>query len=117
MCFTVFMFVGCSFSSNDEISSPSKEYYISDNPSIEVEYNEYLGYSVSIKGRLQNLKRKTVYVSVTYNLYDNAGCIIGSVWDNHGDLPQNEFWQFDATVGYYGNIKPVSFKLAEVIIF
>lgn len=101
----------------DSSDGTSKKIEIIGTPTMTVEYNEYLGYAVSIKGQAKNNGGTTSYVSVTFNLYNSSGHIIGSVMDNHNTLGNGAIWNFNATVGYYGNEKPVRFELASITHF
>ena len=100
---------------DDESGSRKSKIEIT-NARIEVEYSEYLGYSAVIKGVATNITNtKFSYVSIEYAVYDSSGNNLGTAYDNISNLYSGDTWQFECNLFYYGDKKPVSFKLVEII--
>ena len=68
-------------------------------PQATLDYNEYLGYSIKIKGALKNTGNKNYsYVSISFTLYD-------------------EIWKYEAiSLGFFEE-KPVRWKCADITCF
>ena len=81
------------------------------------EYNEYLGYSVEIKGKLKNISSSEfVYVSVTFAVYDSEGNQLDTALDNMNYLQAGSTWSFSATLIGWTDVYPASCKLVDVTI-
>jgi len=116
--FSAFLFVGCFADETDVVTgggTSSKRLEIVGTPTWEVEYSEYLGYSVEIKGIVKNGKNEDYsYVSVEFSIYDAEGNNMGTAMDNMNNLASGETWKFSASsIGWFED-EPVSFKLADV---
>lgn len=121
---SMFIFVGCfssetdgtsgGLSSKDEGTS-SKKVELVGSPTWEVEYSEYFGYSVEIKGVVKNGKSKDYsYVSIEFSIYDSEGNNLGTAMDSMNNLASGETWKFTASsLGWFED-EPVSFKLADI---
>ncbi len=95
-----------------------KNIAIAEEAVVNVEYNEYLGYSVEIKGALKNTgKREYSYVSISFTLYDESGANIGQALANMNNLAAGETWRYKAvSLGFFDE-KPVKWKYAEITCF
>lgn len=83
---------------------------------LSVEYNEYLGYSATIKGVAKNNTRKNYsYVSVEFSVYDSAGNNLGTALANINNLASGDSWNFEASLFSFPSTRPTSFKLVEII--
>ena len=114
---STFLFVGCFLNETDEtgVGANSKKIELVGSPTWEVEYSEYFGYSVEIKGIVKNEKNKDYsYVSVEFSIYDAEGNNMGTAMDSMNNLASGETWKFSASsIGWFED-EPVSFKLADV---
>ena len=115
---STFLFVGCFSKETGEVTgggATSKKLEIVGTPTWEVEYSEYFGYSVEIKGIVKNEKNKDYsYVSVEFSIYDAEGNNMGTAMDSMNNLASGETWKFSASsIGWF-EYEPVSFKLADV---
>ncbi len=103
--------------SNDQNTNSNAELLIS-NVSMTYEYNEYLGYTVKITGIAKNNKNRNLsYASVEFSIYDENGNNLGTALDNMNNLGKDETWRFEATYIGWLNVKPASFKLADITAF
>jgi len=85
------------------------------NISMTCEYNEYLGYSVSIKGSARNTTRKNLsYAQIEFAVYDANGNNLGTALANINNLMAGDNWQFEATLFDFPSTKPASYKLVDV---
>lgn len=121
---SMFLFVGCFLNETDEtgggLSSKdegltSQKIKLVGSPTWEVEYSEYFGYDVEIKGIVKNEKNKDYsYVSIEFSIYDAEGNNIGTARDSMNNLASGETWKFSASsIGWFED-EPVSFKLADI---
>ncbi len=95
-----------------------KNIAIAEEAAAKVEYNEFLGYSVEIKGALKNTgSRSYSYVSVSFTLYDESGANIGQALANMNDLAPGETWKYKATSMGFFDEKPVTWKYADITCF
>ena len=110
-------FCGCfsSGENSNNIFPESKKVEVVGTPTWEVDYSEYLGYSVEIKGVIKNSKSVDYsYVSVEFSIYDAEGNNLGTAMDNMNNLASGDTWKFNATsIGWFED-EPVSFKLVEI---
>ena len=96
----------------------SSRYELVGQLNMSVDYNEYLGYSVSIKGKLKNTSAmKFSYVSVTFAIYDIYGNQIETALDNVNYLQAGSTWNFDATMFGWTDVQPTSCKLVNVEVW
>lgn len=82
---------------------------------LSVEYNEYIGYSATIKGIAKNNTRKNYsYASVEFSVYDSAGNNLGTAIANINNLASGDSWSFEASLFSFPRTRPTSFKLVEI---
>ena len=82
---------------------------------LSVEYNEYLGYSTTIKGLAKNNSKKNYsYASVEFSVYDSAGNNLGTALANINNLASGDSWSFEASLFSFTSTRPTSFKLVEI---
>lgn len=82
---------------------------------ISVEYNEYLGYSATIKGTAKNTTNKNYsYASIEFTVYDADGNNLGTAWTNINNLASGDTWQFEASLLSFPSSRPTSYKLIEI---
>lgn len=114
---TLFMlvgFTGCFSSSNDN-DSTSSGYELVGDLDISSSYDNYLGYSVSIKGKLKNTSSKQFsYVSITFALFDANGNQIETAMDNMNYLQAGSVWSFDAKTLGWTQTEPKSCRIVNV---
>ena len=80
-----------------------------------IDYDSYLGYSVSVKGKLKNTSSvEFSYVSVTFAIYDKEGNQIETALDNMNYLQAGSTWNFDAVMLGWTDVQPKSCKLVNV---
>lgn len=83
-----------------------------------VTYNEFLGYSATIKGVAVNTSgRDLSYASVEFSVYDASGNNLGTALANINNLGEGDTWRFEATLFDFPSIRPSSFKLVEIIAY
>lgn len=114
---TIFMTIGLSGCIDilGKDGSKSSKYEFVEELDMSVDYNEYFGYSVEIKGKLKNTSKKEFsYVSVTFAIYDEAGNQINTALDNMNYLQAGSTWSFKATMIGWTDVRPKSCKLVEV---
>ena len=87
-------------------------------PQATLDYNEYLGYSIKIKGALKNTGNKNYsYVSISFTLYDESGANSGQAMANMNNLAAGEIWKYEAiSLGFFEE-KPVRWKCADITCF
>lgn len=109
-----------SGSSSGENNKPTAKYELVGKPEMSYEYESYLGYAVSIKGKLKNTSKKDFnYVSVTFAIFDEDGNQIDTALDNINYLQVGATWAFEATPLTYFENEPdlFEFKLVDVTFF
>ena len=85
---------------------------------LSVEYNEYLGYSATIKGVAKNNSKKNYsYASVEFSVYDSAGNNLGTALANINNLASGDSWSFEASLFSFPSTRPTSFKLVEINVW
>ena len=95
-----------------------ERYQMIQQPKIYVEYNEYLGYSAEIKGKLKNTSMRDYdYVSVEFSVYDKNGNNLGTALDNINNLRVGDTWNFSANLFSFPSSKPTRFELIEVTMW
>lgn len=117
-----FSLVGCfDFDDDSESATPSlpssnsSRYEFIGELDMSVDYDDYLGYSVAIKGKLKNTSiREFSYVSVTFAIYDVEGNQIITALDNTNYLQAGSTWSFNAQTLGWTDTQPKSCKLVEV---
>ena len=83
-----------------------------------VTYNEYLGYSATIKGVAVNTSgRDLSYASVEFSVYDASGNNLGTALANINNLRAGDNWKFEATLFDFPSTRPSSYKLVEIIAY
>lgn len=109
-----------SGSSSTQSNKPAAKYELVGKPEMSYEYEIYLGYAVSIKGKLKNTSKKDFnYVSVTFAIFDEYGNQIDTALDNINYLQVGGTWAFNATPITYFEDEPslFEFKLVDVTFF
>lgn len=72
-----FAFAGCDLFGND-----SKKLSVS-NENISIDYNQYIGYTVTVTGTIENTTNKDLtYISVEYKIYDSSNAVLGTALAN-----------------------------------
>lgn len=106
---SVTVFSGCiDFASTES-------YEIVDGPTLQVEYTQYLGYTATVIGCLENKTSiEYSYASITFGLFDKNGVQIGTALDNINYLQPNGRWSFKAVSLGAFDVKPVSAKLVNI---
>lgn len=70
-------------------------------------------YFVSICGKIQNNTKETIdFVSVSFDLLDSEGSVVGEAIDVISSLGPNQIWRFNADFAPDSNIR--SYKLKEI---
>lgn len=88
------------------------------NTDMSVTYNEYLGYSATIKGVAVNTSgRDLSYASVEFSVYDASGNNLGTALANINHLGKGDTWRFEATLFDFPSTRPSTYKLAEIIAY
>lgn len=81
-------------------------------------YNQSLGYTVNIKGKLKNTSGKEFsYVSVTFAIYDENGGQIAIATDSMTYVQAGSIWSFNAKLYDYLKVYPKSCKLVDVVAY
>lgn len=81
-------------------------------------YNQSLGYTVNIKGKLKNTTDKEFsYVMVTFAIYDKSGGQIAIATDSMTYVQAGSFWSFNAKLYDYLKVYPKSCKLIRVTAY
>lgn len=120
---TVFLLVGfsgCFGSSNNNSNSSNKNnstsrYEFVEKVKMTSEYDSYLGYSVTITGKLKNTSGKAFsYCSVTFAIYDENGNQIETAMDSINYLQAGSVWSFTAEMFTWTQVYPKSCKLVNV---
>ena len=79
-----------------------------------VEYNEYLGWSVEIIGTLKNTSGKDLsFASIEFSLYDESGNVIDTAYDNISSIKEGDTWRFKAT-NFGIDKKPIKFEISDI---
>ena len=111
---TIIGLTGC-FADIDDDDETSSRYELVEKVNMTVDYEDYLGYSVEIKGKLKNTTKKEFsYVSVTFAIYDADGNQIDTAMDSMNYLQSNAVWSFTAEMFGWSDVEPKSCKLVEV---
>lgn len=83
------------------------------SPTMQVEYNEYLGYSATITGTVVHNGFETLsYASVEFSIYDANGNNLGTAMDNINNLKPGDTWRFSANLFDFPETRPVRFEFA-----
>lgn len=83
-----------------------------------ITYNEYLGYSATIKGVAVNTSGHDLsYASVEFSVYDASGNNLGTALANINNLGQGDSWRFEAALFDFPSTRPDSYKLVEIIAY
>ncbi len=100
------------------IPSESKPKLEVTGTSLSVEYNEYLGYSATIKGIAKNAtNRNYSYASVEFSVYDAAGNNLGTARANINNLSSGDTWRFEATLFSFPSSRPTNYKLVDITVW
>lgn len=113
----IFMLVGLSgcFGSSNDYDSNSSKYELVEQVRMTSEYDSYLGYSVTITGKLKNTSNKSFsYCSVTFAIYDENGNQIETAMDSINYLQAGSIWSFTAEMFTWTKVYPKSCKLVSV---
>ena len=83
-----------------------------------VTYNEYLGYSATIKGVALNTSGHDLsYASVEFSVYDASGNNLGTALANINNLGEGDTWRFEAALFNFPSTRPSSYKLVEITAY
>ena len=105
----------CFFAFDALLSSESTPKLDISGTTLSVEYNEYLGYSATIKGHAKNNTNKDYsYASVEFSVYDSSGNNLGTALANINNLSSGDSWSFEATLLSFPSTRPTTFKLIEI---
>lgn len=86
------------------------------NTNMSVTYNEYLGYSATIKGVAVNTSGHNLsYASVEFSVYDASGNNLGTALANINNLGESDTWRFEAVLLDFPSTRPSSYKSVEII--
>lgn len=104
-----FTFTGCDFfGDNDKKLSVSNE-------NISIDHNEYIGYTVTITGTIENTTGKDLsYISVEYKIYDSSNAIIGTALANANNIDKDETWRFEANSLGWLDQRPAKVTFSEI---
>jgi len=108
----------CYFTIDTLATSDSTSKLDISGTTMSVEYNEYLGYSATIKGIAKNNSKKNYsYASVEFSVYDAAGNNLGTALANINNLASGDTWNFSASLFSFPNTRPTKFKLVEITVW
>lgn len=104
-----FTVTGCDFfGDNDKKLSVSDE-------NISIDHNEYIGYTVTITGTIENTTGKDLsYISVEYKIYDSSNAIIGTALANANNIGKGETWRFEANSLGWLDQRPAKVTFSEI---
>ena len=106
------LFVALVVFLNNETQNPKLEV---SQTTLSVEYNEYLGYSATVKGMAKNVSNRDFsYVSIEFSIYDSSGNNLGTALANINNLSKGDSWQFEAHLFSFPSSMPVSYRLVEI---
>ena len=100
-------FTGCDFLGDNKLSVT--------NENISIDHNEYIGYTVTVTGTIENTTGKDLsYISVEYKIYDSSNAIIGTALANANSIGKGETWRFRAISLGTLNQRPIKVTLSEI---
>lgn len=104
-----FTFTGCDFFGNND-----KKLSVS-NENISIDYNEYIGYTVTVTGTIENTTGKDLsYISVEYKIYDSSNAVIGTALANANNIDKDETWRFEASSLGWFDQRPAKVTFSEI---